>query len=95
MCWRLKCQEEWGSDKGIGSFVPVKIDPLPVRAGYLFHGAPVPMSEWLRLIDNDTRVSLFPPLLAQLGNGIGNYAGDQEVGKCCTRGEFEESIMQR
>ena len=38
MCWGLKCEGEWGSDKGPcplgsrdeGSFVTVKLDPPPI-----------------------------------------------------------------
>ena len=46
--WGLKCYGEWGSDKGLsplgsrdeGSFVTVKLDPLPFWVGYLYHGTP-------------------------------------------------------
>ena len=52
MFWGLKCSGEWGSDKGLcplgsrdeGSFVTVKLDPLPFWVGYLYHGTPVPCS---------------------------------------------------
>ena len=51
MFWGLKCQGEWGSDKGLcplgsrdeGSFVAVKLDPPPFMVG-------VPLSWYTRIV---------------------------------------------